>query len=285
MKHREKGWAEPLSVEGMADDHTHILSLPSFAEEEKTEVLSPEQVLNRSRRAGVKEIMEVACEEKYFEEAAEFAEKNEGVFYALAIHPLEALKYEGEAETEAAFEKMKKIMEAHPKKLAAIGESGMDFFHVPSSTLPLQKKILLKHVSLANDLDLPLQIHDHLAHRQVLDALKEGGAKKVVFHSFSGGADFARAVCEQGWYLSFSGMITFKNAPEVREAFLAAPRDRILAETDAPSLTPSPFRGRPNAPWMLGYTLRFMGDLVNASASEIAKITRENALRAYKAWR
>ena len=285
MKHKEKGWAEPLEVEGMADDHTHILSLPSFAKEEGIEVLSPEEVLERSRGAGVKEIMEVACEEKYFEPAAKFAEENEGVFYALAIHPLEALKYGGPEGYEADFEKMKRVMEDNPKKLAAVGESGMDFFHAPPSTLPLQKKALLDHVALANDLDLPLQIHDHLAHKEVFEALKEGGAKKVVFHSFSGGAEFARAVCEEGWYLSFSGMITFKNASEVREAFLAAPRDKILAETDAPSLTPSPFRGRPNAPWMLGYTLRFMGDLLSLPASEIAKITRENALEAYKAWR
>ena len=285
MKHREKGWAEPLFVEGMADDHTHILSLPSFAKEEEIEVLSPEKILDRSRAAGVREVMEVACEEKYFEEAAKFADENEEVYYALAIHPLEALKYKGEEDLDLAFEKMKKIMEEHPKKLAAVGESGMDFFHAPPSTLSLQKKALLNHICLANDLDLPLQIHDHLAHTQVLEALKEGGAKKVVFHSFSGGADFARAICDQGWYLSFSGMVTFKNASEVREAFLAAPKDKILAETDAPSLTPSPFRGRPNAPWMLGYTLRFMGDLLNVSASEIAKITRENALKAYEVWR
>ncbi|MBO6018988.1 MAG: TatD family hydrolase [Aeriscardovia sp.] len=285
MKHREKGWAQGLNVEGMADDHTHILSLPSFAKEEEIEVLSPEKILSLSREAGVREIMEVACEEKYFEEAAKFAEKNEGVYYALAIHPLEALKYEKKEDYEAAFEKMKKVMQDFPKKLSAVGESGMDFFHVPLSTLPLQKKALLDHISLSNDLGLPLQIHDHLAHREILEALKEGGAKKVVFHSFSGNADFARAVCREGWYLSFSGMITFKNASEVREAFLAAPRDKILAETDAPSLTPAPFRGRPNAPWMLGYTLRFMGDLLNVPASEIAKITRENALKAYEAWR
>ncbi|MBQ1298943.1 MAG: TatD family hydrolase [Aeriscardovia sp.] len=285
MNHREKGWAEPLRVEGMADDHTHILSLPSFAREEGIEEISLEKILSLSREAGVEEILEVACEEKYFRDAAKFAQDHDGVYYALAIHPLEALKYEKAEDYREAFEKMKKTMEEFPKKLSAVGESGMDFFHAPLSTLPLQKKALLDHISLSNDLGLPLQIHDHLAHRQVLEALKEGGAKKVVFHSFSGDADFARAVCEEGWYLSFSGMITFKNASEVREAFLAAPRDKILAETDAPSLTPAPFRGRPNAPWMLGYTLRFMGDLLNLPASEIAKITRENALKAYEAWR
>ncbi|MBO6003883.1 MAG: TatD family hydrolase [Aeriscardovia sp.] len=285
MKHKERGWAEPLKVEGMADDHTHILSIPSFAEQEGAQPLSAEEIWKKSREAGVEKVMEVACEEKYFEEAAEFAEENEGVFYALAIHPIEALAYGGREGYLRAFEKMKSVISAHPKKLAAIGESGMDFFHADLSSLPFQKQALLDHIALANDLDLPLQIHDHGAHREVFCALKEGGAKKVVFHSFSGGADFARAVCQEGWYLSFSGMVTFKNAKEVQEAFMAAPRDKILSETDAPSLTPSPYRGRVNAPWMLGWTLRFMGDLLHLPASEIAKITRENAQAAYEAWR
>ncbi|MBQ5493095.1 MAG: TatD family hydrolase, partial [Aeriscardovia sp.] len=153
------------------------------------------------------------------------------------------------------------------------------------STLPFQKKALMDHIALANDLDLPLQIHDHGAHKEVFSALKEGKAKKVVFHSFSGGPDFARAVCEEGWYLSFSGMVTFKNASEVQKALLSAPRGKILSETDAPSLSPAPWRGRVNAPWMLGWTLRFMGDLLNLPAGEVAKITRENAQAAYEAWR
>ena len=269
----------------MADDHTHILSIPSFAEEEGASPLSPEEIWQKSREAGVEKAIEVACEEKYFEEAAEFAEKNAGVFYALAIHPIEALAYGGEEGYRRAFEKMKEVISSHPKKLAAVGESGMDFFHADLSTLPFQRKALLDHIALANDLGLPLQIHDHGAHREVFSALKEGGAKKVVFHSFSGDADFARAVCEEGWYLSFSGMVTFKNAKDMQSALLASPRGRILSETDAPSLAPAPYRGRVNAPWMLGWTLRFMGDLLRLPAAEIAKITRENAQAAYEAWR
>ena len=285
MKHKERGWAEPLKIEGMADDHTHILSIPSFAEQLGAPPLTPAQIWQKSREAGVEKVMEVACEEKYFEEAAKFSEENEGVFYALAIHPIEALACGGEEGYRRAFEKMKSVISSHPEKLAAVGESGMDFFHADLSTLPFQKKALMDHIALANDLDLPLQIHDHGAHREVFSALKEGKAKKVVFHSFSGGPDFARAVCEEGWYLSFSGMVTFKNASEVQKALLSAPRGKILSETDAPSLSPAPWRGRVNAPWMLGWTLRFMGDLLNLPAGEVAKITRENAQAAYEAWR
>ncbi|TPX05048.1 TatD family deoxyribonuclease, partial [Schumannella luteola] len=132
---------------------------------------------------------------------------------------------------------------------------------------------------------LALQIHDRDAHREVVETLDRLGApERVVFHCFSGDAEFARLVAERGWYLSFAGTVTFKNAQNLRDALEVIPRSRILIETDAPYLTPTPFRGRPNAPYLIPHTLRAMAAHLGTDASMLAAQISSTTEEVYGHW-
>jgi TatD DNase family protein len=130
-----------------------------------------------------------------------------------------------------------------------------------------------------------MQIHDRDAHAEVISTLRRVGApEKTVFHCFSGDADMARLCADNGWYLSFAGTITFKNAGNLREALEAVPRSQILVETDAPFLTPAPHRGRPNAPYLIPHTLRFMADHLGTDVSMLAAQISSNTELVYGSW-
>jgi TatD DNase family protein len=132
---------------------------------------------------------------------------------------------------------------------------------------------------------LALQIHDRDAHRDVIATLKRVGApERTVFHCFSGDVELAEICADNGWYMSFSGNVTFKNAGGLREALVAAPRALLLIETDAPFLTPTPFRGRPNAPYLIPHTLRAMADYVTTDASMLAAQISSNTELVYGRW-
>lgn len=196
------------------------------------------------------------------------------LYAAVAVHPTEigGLDDDGYAELERL---------AGQPKVVAIGETGLDYYW--DRTEPAdQQRHFRRHIELAKATGLPLMIHDRDAHADVLRILREEGApEQVVFHAFSGDAVMARECVAAGYVLSFPGVVTFRNAPDLREAAAATPPEHLLVETDAPFLTPHPFRGRPNAPRLLPLTLRGLAAATGRDPDELARSVTATAQRVF----
>jgi TatD DNase family protein len=224
-----------------------------------------------------------------------------GVVGALAIHPNEATLHAGvlevgpdglapEAEPHHAVGLDDAIAEIADLakgngRIRAIGETGMDLFRTGPRGEQAQRTSFRAHIALAKELGLALQIHDRDAHAQVIEVLLADGApERTVFHCYSGDAEMARVCAENGWYLSFAGPVTFKANHELREALTVAPRELILLETDAPYLTPHPFRGRPNAPFAAAHTARAMAAHLDEDLATLCTRIAANSERVYGKW-
>jgi TatD DNase family protein len=199
------------------------------------------------------------------------------VVAAVALHPNEAPVVED-------LEKDLKIIEelaANPR-VRAIGETGLDFFRTPEELRDKQKYSFARHIKIAKQHNKALVIHDRDSHRDVLDLLtKEGAPEKTIFHCYSGDAQMAKECIANKYILSFAGTVTFKNAPELREAVALVPIDQILVETDSPFLAPMPNRGALNTPAQIPNTLRLMADLRGESVDYLAGAISENAERIF----
>ena len=170
--------------------------------------------------------------------------------------------------------------------MRAVGETGLDFFRTEEGPRrDAQFASFEAHIEIAKQNGIALQIHDRDAHAAVVATLKRVGApERTVFHCFSGDVELANICAENGWYMSFAGNITFKNAPNLREALRVAPRNLIMVETDAPFLTPTPYRGRPNAPYLVPLTLRAMAETIGTDASTLAAQINSNTELVYGRW-
>ena len=163
-----------------------------------------------------------------------------------------------------------------------MGETGLDYFRTGEGGRDAQHVSFREHVAIAKRHDKTLVIHDRDAHADVLALLDaEGVPDRTVMHCFSGDADFARECLDRGAYLSFAGTVTFKNAENLRDALRVTPLDRILVETDAPFLTPSPHRGRPNASFLVPLTVRFMAGIAGVSVDDMCRAIDSNTDRAF----
>jgi TatD DNase family protein len=164
----------------------------------------------------------------------------------------------------------------------AIGETGLDHFRTEPAGQGMQEESFRAHIAIAKDTGKALVIHDRDAHADVLRVLAEEGAPEVtVFHCYSGDAAMARVCADAGYYLSFAGPVTFKPNDELRAAAAVCPADRILVETDAPFLTPMPFRGRPNAPYLIPLTVRALAAARAQDLDELCQAIASNARRAF----
>jgi TatD DNase family protein len=202
---------------------------------------------------------------------------------AVAIHPNEAPRYEAAGQLDAALAEIDAL--ASRPRVRAVGETGLDFFRTDESGRGAQFRSFEAHIEIAKKHGLAMQIHDREAHAEVISTLQRCGApEKTVFHCFSGDADMARLCADNGWYLSFAGTVTFKNADNLREALEAIPRSKILIETDAPYLAPMPYRGRPNAPYLIPHTLRFMADHLGTDVAMLAAQISSNTELVYGSW-
>ena len=203
------------------------------------------------------------------------AAAHESVYAAVAIHPNEVVNagddaWDGIAE-----------LASHPK-VVAVGETGLDHFRTGADGWKAQEESFRRHISIAKSAGKALVIHDRDAHDDVLRVLAEEGAPdRVVFHCFSGDADFARRCADNGYVMSFAGNVTFKNADDLRAAARVAPAELLLVETDAPFLTPMPHRGRPNAPYLVPLTVRALGEVRDESADEVASAVSATAARVF----
>ncbi|PLW72806.1 AraC family transcriptional regulator, partial [Streptomyces sp. DJ] len=167
-------------------------------------------------------------------------------------------------------------------QVRAVGETGLDYFRTGPEGVEEQQYSFRRHIGIAKERGKALVIHDRDAHEDVLRVLDEEGAPaRVVFHCYSGDAAMAKTCADKGYYMSFAGNVTFKNAQPLRDALAVAPPELILVETDAPFLTPAPYRGRPNAPYLVPYTLRAMAQVKGMDEDELAAAVAANTARAF----
>jgi TatD DNase family protein len=220
--------------------------------------LSVEEALAAATAVGVPRIVHIGCDLPGARWAVEVARTHDAVVAGVALHPNEAPRLAQEGRLEEALEEIERLAQAHDK-VRAVGETGLDDYRTGPEGRDAQVESFRRHVDLAKRLDKTLVIHDRVSGDGVLDVVdSEGAPERWVMHCFSGDAAFARKCLDRGAYLSFAGTVTFKNAEPLREALRVVPTDRLLVETDAPYLTPMPYRGRPNASYLVPHTMRFM---------------------------
>ena len=235
-------------------------------------------VLDEAASVGIDRVIQVGYSAVQSAWGVRCAEAFPGrVLAAVALHPNDAPVT---ADLEGDLKKIEELAQ-HPR-VRAIGETGLDFFRTAPEGQEKQIYSFKRHIQIAKDVNKAVMIHDRDAHQAVLDTLSEVGApEKVVFHCYSGDAAMARECVEKGYYLSFAGTVTFKNAPHLREALALAPLSQILVETDAPFLTPTPNRGLLNSPAQIPHTLRLMAQVRDINLDELCRAIVENTLRVY----
>ncbi|KJK51845.1 TatD family hydrolase [Streptomyces sp. NRRL F-4428] len=276
---------EPLRV-AVADSHTH-LDMQSGTVEEG---------LAKAASVGVTTVVQVGCDVKGSRWAAETAAAHDNVHAAVALHPNEAPRIVhgdpdgwsrqgaraggGDAALDEALAEIEALAAlAHVK---AVGETGLDHFRTGPEGMAAQERSFRAHIEIAKRRGKALVIHDRDAHADVLRVLREEGApERTVFHCYSGDADMARECAAAGYYMSFAGTVTFKNAAPLREALAVAPLELVLVETDAPYLTPAPYRGRPNAPYLIPLTVRAMAAVRGIDEDAMATALAANTARAF----
>ena len=236
--------------------------------------------LDRAADVGIAGVVQASGDIDSSRWAVAAAEADSRVLAAVAIHPNDAPVYDQAGRLDEAIGVMDELA-AHPR-VRAIGETGLDYFRTGEDGREAQHRSFEAHIELAKKHGIALQIHDRDAHRDVLDTLRRVGApERTVFHCFSGDADMAREAADNDYFLSFAGNVTFKNAQNLRDALAVTPRHRILVETDAPFLTPVPHRGRPNAPYLVPMTVRFMADELGVEVDELCAQIAANTLAVY----
>lgn len=231
-----------------------------------------EEILQKSREAGVEKILTIAVEPDNFDKAYELSQKHEEIYFTQGIHP-----HDAKLATEEAFSKI--IERAAAPKMLAVGEIGLDY-HYDNSPREKQKEVFKRQLQIATDLDLPVVIHSRDADEDMAAILKEMSPnlkRKGVVHSFTSSLELAQTALDLGFYLGFNGIITFKNAHEVRKAVAIASIDRILTETDSPFLTPVPYRGRENAPYRLPHIIEKIAEIKEMDLDLVYEQTYKNA--------
>ncbi|EMQ99396.1 TatD family hydrolase [Paeniglutamicibacter gangotriensis] len=267
---------EPLPY-GVPDNHTHL----DFRDGSVHVTVAA--ALDAANAVGVPGVIQVGCDVESSEFAVRAASEDPRVLAAVSIHPNDAPRLAESDDLDAAIARIDELA-AH-ERVRAIGETGLDYFRTQEPGRPAQEYSFREHIRIARKHSKALQIHDRDAHLDVVRVLKdEQLPERVVFHCFSGDADLARICNENGWYLSFSGTVTFKNSTDLREALLVAKPELVLVETDAPFLTPHPYRGRPNASYLIPQTVRFMAETLGVGLEEYCRTLADNTERVYGAF-
>ncbi|WP_206430415.1 TatD family hydrolase [Mycobacterium sp. P7213] len=263
----------PQELSPLVDAHTHLDACGG------ADASSVRAIMDRAAAVGVQAAVTVADDLASARWVTQAADADERVYAAVALHPTRA-----DSLTDAARAEIEALV-AHPR-VVAVGETGMDLYWPGRlegcATPQAQREAFAWHIDLAKRAGKPLMIHNRDADAAVLDVLRaEGAPETVIFHCFSSGPEMAHTCIDAGWILSLSGTVSFKNARDLREAAALIPDAQLLVETDAPFLTPHPYRGAPNEPYCLPYTVRALAELLGRSAAELAQVTNRNARRVY----
>lgn len=263
---------EPLPVP-VVDTHCHLDMT------ERHSGLDAGTALQWAAAAGVDRVVQIGCDVTGSRWAVAAAERWPNVVAGVAIHPNDAARLGDDLP--AALDVVEELA-GHPR-VRAVGETGLDHYRTREPAgHAVQREAFAAHIALATAYDRTLVIHDRDAHADVLDVLDaEGVPDRVVMHCFSGDADFARACLDRGVYLSFAGPVTFRPNTALRDALRATPLDRVLIETDAPYLTPMPFRGRPNGSYLIPHTARFMAETLGVDLDALCSALADNASAAF----
>lgn len=252
------------------DSHAHIDGTEYDADRD--------EVVERARAAGVQTILNVGTGDPHsgsLERAIEVAEKYEGVYAAVGVHPHDAKLFD-----ERAAERLRKLLR-ESSRVIALGEIGLDF-HYDHSPRDVQREIFIKQLRMAREESLPVIIHSRSADDETVEILRDewsDAPRGGIMHCFGGTVRMAEQVLELGFHVSFAGNVTFKKAENLREAARVVPPNRLLIETDCPYLTPVPFRGRRNEPARVVEVARGLSELHEMEAIEIGRITTENFMR------
>jgi TatD DNase family protein len=264
---------EPLPVPTVdAHAHMEIVTDAAFDSKEVADVIAEAKSVNVDR------IVQVGYSAEQSRWCVGAAEKwNSSVLAAVALHPNEAPVV---VDLDADLKIIEELAQ-HPR-VRAIGETGLDYFRTPPELRARQQESFKWHIDLAKRTNKALVIHDRDSHDDVLSILSEVGApEKTVFHCFSGDVAMAKICIERGYILSFAGTLTFKNAPELRDAVKLVPLDQLLVETDSPFLAPAPHRGAGNTPAQIANIVRAMATERNQDLAELATALSENAERVF----
>jgi TatD DNase family protein len=231
--------------------------------------LATDAALAAAAAVGVPRIVQIGCDLPGARWAVEAAARYDTLVAGVALHPNEAPRHAAAGTLDEAMAEIEALAGAHPG-VRAVGETGLDHFRTGEDGRAAQVESFRRHIDLAKRLDKTLVIHDRDAHEDVLRVLdEEGPPPRWVMHCFSGDAELARRCLERGAFLSFAGTVTFKNAQPLRDALVVVPPDRLLVETDAPYLTPMPYRGRPNASYLVPLTVRAMAEVRGEDLTEL----------------
>ncbi len=257
----------------LIDAHTHLDACGARDAE------GVRAIVERAAAVGVVAMVTIADDLDSARWVTRAAEWDRRVYAAVALHPTRAGALTDDAR--AVIEELA----AYPR-VVAVGETGMDMYwpgRLDGCARPeVQREAFAWHIDLAKRCGKPLMIHNREADAEVLDVLRaEGPPETVIFHCFSSGAQMARTCVDAGWIISLSGTVSFKNAHDLREAAVLVPPEQLLVETDAPFLTPHPFRGAPNEPYCLPYTVRALAEVVDRPAQLVAEQSSETARRVY----
>jgi TatD DNase family protein len=248
------------------DSHAHIDG-PEFDADR-------DEMIQRARAAGVSAILNVGTGDPHsgaFERAVALGQKNDFIYTAIGTHPHDARLYDDKAE-----DKIKTLVQS--ERVLAWGEIGLDF-HYDNSPRDIQIAVFKRQLRAAREVDLPVVIHTREAEPETIEILKseyEGARRRGIFHCFSGSKDLAQRAIELGFMISFSGIITFKKAQDLRDVAREVPLERLLIETDCPYLSPTPYRGKRNEPAYVVEVARCLAGIHGLDIDELARITSEN---------
>jgi TatD DNase family protein len=265
--------AGPHLPEPVFDAHTHLDAMAQRAGVPADDDFVA-RTMAEARAAGVAAAITVGDTVASSQWCVAAARAHPDVYAAVAVHPTEVNELD-----DAGYAELERL--AQDPRVVAVGETGLDYYW--DRTAPaLQQEHFRRHIELAKRVGKPLMIHDRDAHADILRILRDEGAPdQVVFHAFSGDVEMARACVEAGYVLSFPGVITFRNAPALRAAAAVVPLDHVLVETDAPFLTPHPFRGRPNAPRLLPLTAQGLAAALGVDLHVLCAAVRATGSRVF----
>lgn len=268
---------DPLPIP-VVDNHAHLdLARDGMPSPDLVEVIAS------AAAVGVDRMVQVGCDLRSARWTHEVVQQHPQLLGGVAIHPNEAPGHDERGEVDDARATIEELA-AHPR-IRVIGETGLDYFRTGPEGVAAQQDSFRWHIDLAKRTGKALQIHDRDAHDDVLRILAEEGAPdQTVLHCFSGDLQMARTCIERGYFLSFSGTVTFKNAPALRDALAITPVDQLLVETDAPYLTPSPYRGAPNAPYLVPVTVRAMAGVLGLAVPTLCQALSATSERVYGSW-
>ncbi|GAA3929646.1 TatD family hydrolase [Actinoplanes auranticolor] len=278
---------EPLAVP-VFDSHTHLditvheAGVPGGSGPGGAGADDPVQALiDAAAKSGVDRLLQVGVDVASSVWSADLAERNPSVLAAVALHPNEAPRL---ADLDEALREIEAL--AAQPRVRGLGETGLDTFRTGDEGRAAQELSFRAHIAIAKRYAKPLIIHDREAHADVLRVLDEEGAPDVVvLHCFSGDAGFAAECVRRGYLLSFAGTVTFASAGHLREAAALTPPGQLLVETDAPYLTPVPYRGRPNASYLIPLTMRALAETTGTDLDALCAAVSANGERAFGPWR